>query len=732
MKVSRGRGALGFTFAASLLAACLDPRMVVTNADPNLQTLIVTPHPSEQTALVALPLSGEGVLLSPTGEFRAYGYDLSTQALQVPLDRAFGAGEAQACGRAGRALPLPRAVYAGVEGGGLVALEDRLADPLPALTGPPFSARRCWEEGGELWTRDAALYCDPSASPPTPRAPDPPEVVAWPTGCTGLVDCAAELSPCAPGTFRLSRRGACEALSACGATWPAEVTTFVQSGAVGGDGSLARPYGAIPEAVAAGARVIGILSGVYLISDADGLDGLSLIGVCPEETTLELSTTQRVVHPTKLQRLRLELTMDGLGLEVAGGTLELQEVRVGGRAYQALEAAGGSTVSVARVALEGFTSAITAGNAQLDLRQVSVTGYTLTGIGGDPGSVVAVRQAFLASAVSGGPEGRGIALQGARSSHFEDVRIDGYANVAVVVDGGTFRGLDLEVRGPGRSAGDLGAVLLRCPGPGGHQLLRVMVRQAYGEGIQVDRIDSRVECPAGGGIELVDVRTAETEPRGSDPTHSAGMNLSGVPGITLRRFESSGDPRGLSVGDGSGVQAFDLWIHDTRPEDAVPRGALAALCSGCDVHLERVVVEDAPTGVSIGPDQGEVLDLRVRSEFLGLALGDALGLPSRLRARRVLIEGPEVAFRLWQGQLRAQDLVVRGAGTGLWVGGGAALTAELTDAEFEVDRLFEVLTEEAPVILKSSRIQGLVDPASVECLPVWGGGYEGVSAGVGP
>src|SRR5690606_12862197 len=113
----------------------------------------------------------------------------------------------------------------------------------------------------------------------------------------------------------------------CGDELPPEASepgvAVVRPGATDGDGSAARPFGTIYEAVRSGAHTIALAPGEHVLEYV--LRDVTLVGACPTSTTLRVNGLGRMVNST-LRRLRV--AGSGQITVPASATLELDRVEI--------------------------------------------------------------------------------------------------------------------------------------------------------------------------------------------------------------------------------------------------------------------------------------------------------------------------------------------------------------------------------------------------------------------
>jgi hypothetical protein len=193
--------------------------------------------------------------------------------------------------------------------------------------------------GGCYLTRDASLCtapCPEPAAPALPEPPRPPQYLPCPTGWIDDAEAHALSGVCRPAAERRARTfrlpgGECRAPgSPCADEWAAGLdeprTTFVRAGAVGGDGTRARPLGSLAEAWALGAPTIALAAGAHaLVGELSG--PRRVVGARSEQSVVG---AQR--RDARRRRGVEDLTLRAPALVVQDATLravhQLGEVRV--------------------------------------------------------------------------------------------------------------------------------------------------------------------------------------------------------------------------------------------------------------------------------------------------------------------------------------------------------------------------------------------------------------------
>ncbi len=123
---------------------------------------------------------------------------------------------------------------------------------------------------------------------------------------------------------------------------PVQGVIFVRAGAVDGDGSAARPYGALATAIerASEGGTIALSRGVYELKDA-AVDSLSIVGACEEEVEIvSRGPGAALVLNGRSSLARLRLLPEGAGV-ISRGEATLEQVRIEGAKAFALHVAQG-------------------------------------------------------------------------------------------------------------------------------------------------------------------------------------------------------------------------------------------------------------------------------------------------------------------------------------------------------------------------------------------------------
>lgn len=280
----------------------------------------------------------------------------------------------------GQPLPAPEVAF-------VASWPDDTWSPRGSAALSPFSMPRespavCAQRGGCYLTRDAPICTTPCPEPPAPVLPAPPRPPDYLPCPSGWIDDAAAHAcrpfvgvppDCARGTFATPGRGCAAPGPACSGDWAEGLddlrTTFVRVGAVGGDGTRARPLATLAEAWATGAPTVALSSGDYpFVGELSG--ARRVVGACVQSTTLSAVGELALDGGVVLEGLTLRAPVTRVeqatlrGLRVVGdvrahGTLALRGVAISGLA-EAVHAEPGATLSIEDSHLSGGRAALSA------------------------------------------------------------------------------------------------------------------------------------------------------------------------------------------------------------------------------------------------------------------------------------------------------------------------------------------------------------------------------------
>ncbi|MBK6685141.1 MAG: hypothetical protein IPG45_11795 [Deltaproteobacteria bacterium] len=354
----------------------------------------------------------------------------------------------------------------------------------------------CAEVGGCLIAGEGGPECNLNCeSPPAPEPPTLPEVPCpsvWEEqadGPAGLKTCrparVARLI-CTPGHFQPSRAGTCEPLGpACGEPLPSGGVHVDPTAPAGGDGTLARPFSTIAEAVRRrpSPSVITLAEGDHpgpVTFEAP----VEVVGACSGQVRIT-ATGGEAIHVQSegvlLRNLSVLRTDPGPALRVAGGLsaeavelgplelesglLQLEDVQVRARGAPGLSLLGGrAEVNNLVILAEGSPGLVLEG-AQIEGGQVVVEGpnvgwyqgpgvrahldgleivgaleagarFTRAEAIGEPcGPLLATTTATLSDVLitEPGPDAQGLSVSCGASTYLNRLAILGHAQVALAI-----------------------------------------------------------------------------------------------------------------------------------------------------------------------------------------------------------------------------------------------------------------------------------------------------------
>jgi hypothetical protein len=316
--------------------------------------------------------------------------------------------DAPPCELGERTLPIPDDVLAidGLDGRVLERSEvtpSALATAcIPAISAPacfdhrsfgePCHTRRLPED--RVW---CSFDCEAPAAPEAPSLPDPPQPPMAPElGCDpSTVECAPAIPVCPspPTQFLGELRCQLEAPS-CESHWapglPAGTIYVDPSAAAGGDGSLARPYSMVLEAldVAPPGATIALSEGLHVYDQIDRImrvpDDVTIAGACANGTRIQSAPTldlgfeatrmqlrdvgfdrQVVFDVEHVEGTRIRVDANGMprGIWMYRGDATFSDLAVFGAAHNAIEVGPDSQVTIDRMI--GSTGQVPADARQL-------------------------------------------------------------------------------------------------------------------------------------------------------------------------------------------------------------------------------------------------------------------------------------------------------------------------------------------------------------------------------
>lgn len=248
------------------------------------------------------------------------------------------------------------------------------------------------------------------------------------------------------------------------------------SAAPGGDGTPARPFRALSEAIGPGPRQIRLADGIYAGDVL--LDGVELVGSgASVVSAASPATTLRTRGEVRL--VKVQVQGGAVGLRVEAGRAELESVRFSGQRTAALEVAEGAGLSVSGSAFQASVSGVL-GLRLFPATRAIVRDSELTGPfqravqATRPAELrlekVRTRDALTALHLEGGEgwavgldaaRGRGPAVYVARGRlHLRELTVAGHEYALLTGEGAEVDGADLRSQGAFRAA--LGIVQSRA------------------------------------------------------------------------------------------------------------------------------------------------------------------------------------------------------------------------------------------------------------------------------
>jgi len=613
---------------------------------------------------------------------------------------------------------------------------------------PPLDLVECLRGGGCTTSTTAIVACRPCAPPPedipSPESPACP--VGWTADGSSCVGGEPLLDECDGAAVWSPSEARCvEPVNPCPAgVWPAPppdamATLYVSATSTNGDGSIARPFRTIGEALdlAISGTAILVAEGTYPEEVVLERPNLFLVGVCAGGVTIDggpgvglAVRTDSVVHgvtavgdqvgfaahPGTVVGLRdiivssrsgtalwaqtstvnaRRVLVDGAGLtgvQIGGGArVTLRELVVRGATEDAVRCLAKARLSLRDAVLEspGSSGVETANDCRATLRDVRLEGPGETGLIVADGSVVTATRAWiLAEGRAGGIDVRGGADALGGILRGKQLVVDDAKNFGVRIGSSRQSTVDdLVIRAVTAGMVKEGVGLLFEPSLRNNQEFanfrgqRIWVTGTSAHGISAEYRHH---------LKLTDVRVADVS--------GIGLRLGGSIGLTLRRFHAANAAGGLRAEGWGRVTATDLLIHDVRGEGihfAVDRTdtqvALIERATNAGISLESrswshvrsatvsdVVVRDTRAGAQLQA---------------GLRLLDAAGV----RVSRFVFED-NGQFGAWMSRnqdretgLHLKHGVVRGHEVGLHAPGGFA-------GGYPLEALFDDVTAKDNVV----------------------------------
>ncbi len=442
------------------------------------------------------------------------------------------------------------------------------------------------------------------AAPEMPAAPSPVSLLPCPSGWTardpvradGATACTPRVdgAPSCPAGSLLLPGAACAPIESCPATdafaadLPGAGVVFVRSGASGGTGSRASPFGTLSSALAAAApgATLALASGDYDLASALPA-GVSLRGACASSVQITFSGAA----PIQLAS----------GTTIAGVTL------LGPTATDLLELAAGASATIRASELRGPIAVN--GDLTLDAVRMTNGGVTVASTGSVHGTDLHAEASPLR--VVGGALTLESALIDAPMSEAISIEEGGSAALSELVLA-QVRGVGIRAEGAGTTVTLTDAAILDA---GADAPASTCLRAGGGASLTATRVHAQ-ECGAYGldasddGTEvLLDSVLVEGIGRGR-PVDATSDGLRVTEGAHL-------EAHGLSVEASRtvGLRFFlstayleDLFVLDVTDEGPVESG-VALACASSKVAIRRALVRGARTQAVIASDPAARMQL---------------------------------------------------------------------------------------------------------------------------
>lgn len=438
-----------------------------------------------------------------------------------------------------RSVPRPEQVLQAVlEGAGGWGAAD--PEVLQGLAVPDFDPGRCLEIDRCVDEEPSCVAC------PVRQAPEPPAlpVLSCPSdweeevGPAGLTLCRPKepaALPCGPTEVQPVGRGTCELLAPCGpGEWSLPRSTlprvYVRAAAVGGDGSLARPFGTIAEAWASSVepREVLLADGLYPGAVSLNRPGWIFNGHCPSQVVLQNEDGPTLVATSSA-------TLSGLSL----GGAEPLRVEVNGRVrLDGVRITGGAD--------EGIVV-----RGHLTTRRLLVEGRQTHGLKVEPEGTAELRESTL------------------RNS----------GESQLICSGGEIRGEDLRLAADRQGPGCLTYGLSALDG------CQVELRSVVVEGFCKNSLRT-----LGPGTHLALTAAVVRDNRTSIQGEGSGLTVFGGSSASLRQVAFQRVLKdALQIVEGH-LRAEDLLVEQTQASDEFSYGVFVGLRG--DVGLHRAVLRD--------------------------------------------------------------------------------------------------------------------------------------------
>ena len=519
------------------------------------------------------------------------------------------------------------------DGGGTTASDGGPAPPAPPLRAPERPSPVAMEPCPASWTvreEEIGTWCDPGESAP---------------------------GDCAPGEAHLPGGTGCVVVgSACPADgWPEGLPesvpiVFVRSGASGGDGSRARPFGTIAEALAVRAAdaIIALATGEYREQVSITGTAVTLWGACARSTRIAPAgpTDSAVV--------------------IAQAPLVLRDVTVG----------PSSAAGVWALATLEATDVV--------LDRVSDHGIFVQAAEGT------VSRSLIADVQpdASGASGRGAEVVSAGVLTMDEIEVRNVHETALAAfhAGTSLRVTRARLRDtrPSASTGVAGYGVVVAEGAA-LQIERTVLERNRTQTLLVDGV----------GSSIVASHIAVLGSQSEEATGSNGTGIAVINGATLTLRASSirsANDTGVFCGGGAAITGTDVYVRSVA-RSPVGRGGTGAALVGCTAELDRIAIaEPAEAGLYVaGETTAALRDVHVDGG--GTAAGIAIDGPLSAELIRARIESP-----------RGYGLGVRGAET--VVGVGDLVVADPEPSEIGIGGVGLIVQEGATAEVRVAAVTG--------------------------
>jgi hypothetical protein len=490
-----------------------------------------------------------------------------------------------------RALPCDRvALEQAVVGESAVSpwtTIDALPAPLSKTPLPPLDLLGCVSRGrcpdvapcGVSSPAICAASCSPlpiaesdvKGADPLSLEPCPPGwfVATRPPGVAVCEPFAlTDTTTCSTGQARLLSTG-CTRLGreACPSSgWSPRApmsSVFVMPGATGGDGSRARPFGLVMDAMrSASNATIALALGVYP-EDVDLLGSNTLLGACPEGTTL---SRVRVASASKGVIEELSVVNATTAIEIAG-TARLVRAFVRGGGASAIAVDGGR-LDASLLSISGAPLSASAGGVvRLDHARID-RGSGLEGIFAASSSITASDLWVAAGARATSPA---ITATTASAIALFDSAISGGASSGLHAARSR---VDIDML----MCASVGGAGIAIEGGGPHHLRRAYV---------LDSGDTDLDVRASASVEQADALVLTRT--GTKTVSYFGLQVSSGARLVGRGLASARHEGAVRIDGSSGNVQTSASLQDLRASD----GVAVTLYGSATMHIQRIEIHEA-------------------------------------------------------------------------------------------------------------------------------------------